>query len=67
MLAVQRRPGPHRAPKEKPGPVAPGVDLPGLEPQAEPNVFVAADYFQVNLTALHGLAGQRISLDITGP
>jgi len=29
------------------------------------DVFIAADYFQVNLTALHGLSGQRISLDIT--
>ena len=29
------------------------------------DVFVAADYFQLNLTALNGLGGQRISLDIS--
>jgi hypothetical protein len=42
--------------------INPATNWSGLDAS---DVFVAADYFQVNLTALHGLQGQTISLDIT--
>ena len=42
--------------------INPVTDWPGLEAA---DVFVADDYFQINLTALQGREGERISLDVT--